>query len=115
MKYHSKKVKYDDFTFASKLEAAVYHLLKLREKNGEIFNIKCQETVYLSDARIIFKPDFSYEDGAGVKHYAEAKGIETASYRIKRKLWMSYGKHELEVYKGHHLRPFLAETIKPCT
>jgi len=114
MKYKSQKVEYDHQSFSSKLEAALYQWLKLREKNGEITDIKCQETVYLTLARIIYKPDFSYVDKtSNEKIYAESKGFETSDWRIKRRLWQFYGPGILEIYKGSHKNFSLHETLKP--
>lgn len=113
-KYKAQKVQYDHHSFSSKLEAAVYQWLKLREKNGEITDIKCQETIYLSLADIIYKPDFSYVDlKTGKKIYSESKGFETSDWRLKRRLWMAYGPAPLEIYKGSHTRFILHETLMP--
>lgn len=112
-KYGSQKVERDGYSFASKLEASVYSLLKLREEAGEFTQIRCQVSVYLSDARILFKPDFECITAGGGSVYVEAKGLETAVYRIKRRLWMAYGPGPLEVYKGSHQRPKLAEVLLP--
>jgi hypothetical protein len=114
VKYKSQKVRYDHHSFSSKLEAALYQWLKLREQNKEIEDIRCQETIYLTDARIIYKPDFSYLDMASSeRRYAEAKGYETSDWRIKRRLWMYYGPGILEIYKGSHNNFSLQETLKP--
>jgi hypothetical protein len=111
-KYKSQKVNYDYHSFASKFEASVYNWLKLREKNGEICDIKCQETIYLTLAQIIYKPDFSFiTNDSKQKIWAEAKGFETAEWRIKRKLWIYYGPGPLEIYKGKHDNFRLSETL----
>lgn len=113
-KYGAKRVKYDNQSFASKLEASVYTLLKARENAGEIVDIRAQVTVHLTNARIQYIVDFAFLDiRTGIVTYCEAKGMETPSWRIKRKLWKFYGPGPLEIYKGTHLRPFLHETITP--
>jgi len=113
-KYGAKKITTDGYSFASQFEAALYQWLKLRELNGEISNIKCQETCYLTLARIIYKPDFSYVDNkTGKKIYAESKGFETSDWRIKRRLWKYYGEANLEIYKGSAKNFQLHETIIP--
>lgn len=112
-KYGSKRVVYDNQSFASKLEASVYTILKARENAGEIKDVKAQISIYLTDARIQYIVDFMFVDvKTGENIYCEAKGMETASWRIKRKLWMFYGPGPLEIYKGSHLRPYLHEIIK---
>lgn len=97
-------------SFASKAEAALYQVLKLRESQGEIEDIKCQVQVYLTEAKILYKPDFSYTKN-GKTIWAEFKGFETAVWRIKRRLWKHYGPGPLEVYKGSSKNVFLFETI----
>jgi hypothetical protein len=111
-KFKAKKVQYNDFSFASQLEAAVYQWLQLREKNKEISDLRCQETVYLTKARIISKPDFSFIEN-GSKRFAESKGFETPEWRIKRRLWEHYGPGPLEIYKGSAKSFRLHETIIP--
>lgn len=113
-KYGAKKIEYDSHSFQSKFEAALYKWLKLRELNGEIRDIKCQETTYLTDARIMYKPDFSYVNcKTGKKIYAESKGFETSDWRIKRRLWKHYGEGPLEIYKGSASNFKLHETLTP--
>lgn len=100
-KYRNQKVSHKGRSFASKLEAAVYDLLVQRELAGEISDIQQQDTVYLTEARIRYMPDFKFFDKARGEHgWAEAKGLETPIWRLKRKLWPHYGPGRLEVYKG---------------
>lgn len=95
--------------FSSKLEAAVYAML---ESRANVTNIKCQTKVYLTDAKILYIVDFSYEDASsGALVFVEAKGMETPTWRLKRRLWQHYGPGKLEIWKGSHARPYLAETI----
>ena len=113
-KYSAKRVSHAGYSFASKLEAAVFDILKLRECAGEIKDIQCQAHVKLTQAKIVYIPDFKFTDvKSGEECYAEAKGLETSDYRIKRRLWMYYGPATLEIWKGNHARPFLHETIVP--
>lgn len=113
-KYGRKKVDHAGYRFDSKLEAALFDYLKLRELAGEIKDIQAQDTVYLTAARIMYKPDFKYLDIAtGVYEWAEAKGFETTDYRIKRRLWMHYGPGKLQVFHGGHTRLSLKEILIP--
>lgn len=111
-KFGAKKITLDGYAFGSKLEAAVYKILDDRVKNGEISDLKCQVSVYLTDARILYKPDFSYIENEQVV-YCEAKGIETPVWRIKRRLWKHYGLGKLVIYKGSYKYPKISETIIP--
>ena len=111
-KYGSKKVESNGRSFDSKLERAVFEELNLLEKAGNISELKCQVSVYLTEARILFKPDFSFiRDGELI--FLEVKGFETPVWRIKRRLWEHYGEGPLEIYKGSARNFFLHETIKP--
>lgn len=111
-KYGNKKTKTAGHWFDSKLEGAFYQDLLLQEKAGLISEIKSQVSVYLTDARILYKVDFSYLE-RGRQIFAEVKGFETAVYRIKRRLWMHYGPGELRVFKGKVGQLRLHETIIP--
>ena len=106
-----KKVDHAGRSFASKLEAAVYdHLVVFGYKD-----IKQQAKVYLTEARILYLPDFKAVDGrTGEVVWVEAKGFETPVWRIKRKLWMAgYGPGKLLVFGGSYASPFLREEINP--
>jgi len=89
--------------FGSQLEAAVGGFLELREKNGEITDLKRQQTVVLQDGpqnqRITWRIDFSFIEN-GVLTFAEAKGFETEDYKLKLKLYRGKRPHPLEIYKG---------------
>lgn len=84
-------------SFASKGEAQLYDYLIVKQRAKEISDLKCQVSVYLTNARILYIPDFSYLE-YGEKVWAEFKGFETAIWRIKRRLWKHYGPGRLEVY-----------------
>jgi hypothetical protein len=112
-KFGNKKVELDGYSFASKLEAALYGMLKMRQAAGEIRTIEVQAQVYLTDAKILYKPDFFCERIDGSIFYAEAKGYQDQKWPIKKRLWASYGPAPLEIWKGTHVRPVLVETIVP--
>lgn len=100
--------------FDSKLEAAVYDLLILREKAGEIRFRQSQKHIYLTDARVLYIADFEFEYVAnGEIAYAEAKGYESARWPTVKKLWKHYGPGRLEIWKGTYKKPYLDETINP--
>lgn len=113
-KFGAKRTERAGYSFASRLEATVFDMLKNREKAGEIKDLKCQVQVYLTEARIIMKPDFSYENcSTGEIEYCEAKGAETDVWRLKRRLWLFYGPGLMHVWKGHYAHIFLDETLRP--
>jgi len=91
-KYRAIKTKRDGFTFDSKMEAEYYDLLKLREKAGEIAIIGRQCKVYLTNAKILMKPDFIVRDLKSQEmYYIEVKGVKTSDFAIKLRLWEHYG------------------------
>ncbi len=104
--------------FPSKLESAVYELLKVREAAGEIRNISRQVSVELQpgdkDTRIRWRIDFSFERVSdGRLCYAEAKGIALAEYRLKLKLFKGQKLAPIEIWSGTWQRPKLIEKFEP--
>lgn len=112
VKAAERSVARDGRSMASKLERDVYEMLKLMQRCGEIRNLKCQVQVHLTLASILYKPDFAYETKSGVTEYVEAKGFETETWRIKRRLWMHYGLGPLHVYTKQRGEIILKETIQ---
>jgi hypothetical protein len=53
LKYKNKKTFSRGWSFDSKLESAVYEMLLLQEKAGEIKGIRVKPNVYLTKARIL--------------------------------------------------------------
>lgn len=111
-KYGANRTEHAGYSFASKLEAARFAELEFLRLAGEVLEIKVQPQVRLSDAQIIYKPDFLVTYADGSKIYEEVKGFETPEWRIKRRLWMAYGPGVLRIYKGSGTRLFLHEEIK---
>lgn len=113
-KYGNKKISTAGRSFDSKLESAGYQILLLREKAGEIRNIRQQVSVYLTLARIRYVADYAFEYvKTGERAYAEFKGFKTPVWAIKRRLFEWYGDGPLEIYEGSHRNPILTETIIP--
>jgi len=90
--------------FDSQIERQVAMDLCLRQRAGEISELKFQTTVHLSDAEISWRIDFSYfEDGQ--LYYQEVKGFESEGYRLKLKLFLTYGDAPIRITRGtKHLR-----------
>lgn len=101
--------------FPSQLEAAVYGLLELREKNGEISELKRQQSFVLQDGpqnqRITWRIDFSFIE-KGVLTFAEAKGFPDEVYKLKLKLWRAKKPHPLEIYEGRASNFSMTERIE---
>lgn len=102
--------------FASKMEAAGYDLLKMRETVGEIRDIKCQQAVTLAEGnglKIRWKIDFSFwHIPTDQLEYAEIKGFETANYRLKLKLYKMNPPAPLTIYKGNYQRLYIVERVE---
>ena len=102
-KYKAMKTEIDGIKFDSLAEASYYEILKHRQKMGVIEILELQPKVYLSKAKILFKPDFLISN-YGVLEYHEVKGKKHPVYNLKKRLFKFYGKHKLvEVsLKGRH-------------
>lgn len=102
-------------SFDSKLEKALFEFLSAREASGELSDLHHHPgTVFLSEARIQYRPDYSYTRCAtNEKEWAESKGFESSDWRIKRKLWLSYGPGKLWIYAGSYKKLFLKEMLEP--
>ena len=104
--------------FPSKLEASVYGLLQLRERLGEISELKRQQKIVLLDGapkeRITWRIDFAFTEN-GKMAYAEAKGVEDRAFKLKLKMYKANPPAKLYIYKGNYRRPFISEIIEPKT
>ena len=109
----AKRVHHAGYSFASKLESALYDQLWWRQKAKEITEIKVQATVYLTKAEIKYIPDFKVTLADGSTEYHEAKGLEASKWPMVKKLWKHYGPAPLYIWKGTHERLVLSETIIP--
>lgn len=112
-KYKATWVKHAGRSFASKLEAAVFDILTLRVRAGDIRDLRCQHTVDLIGG-IRWRVDFSAVDCAtGELFFAEAKGFPTQEYKMKLKLWPECRTEKLEIWGGSYKKPKLMQTIIP--
>lgn len=114
MKYGNRRTNYSGYSFSSKLETAVFQILKLREAAGEIRDIVTQPNIFITEAAIRMIPDFkAFDIKAGCDWYFEAKGVETDVWRLKLKLYRVYGPAPLTIYKGSWKSPSEHETVHP--
>ena len=115
MKYRAKRTTTaDGSSFPSKLEARRYTQLLLLQSAGQLSDMRRQPKVLLTDAEIVYHPDFAYIEKGRVV-YEETKGFDTADWLLKLKLWRVYGPGTLRVMKaerggGIHM----TEEIHPC-
>ncbi len=121
-KFSSRTTKYNEaksirpggLSFPSKLEAATYDWLSLREKAGEIKIEKLQDHCYITEARILYIADFKILN-LETKEYEwiESKGLELPRWIIIKKLWSVYGLGRLTVIKGSYTNLRIDEIIIP--
>lgn len=108
-----KKISHAGYSFGSKQEAMLFDLIKLEEKAGELKLIATQECVYLSDAEILYKPDFTVQMKNGDIIYREQKGFVTPVFNIKKRLWKNYGPGVLEIWKLNSGGLYIDEVVVP--
>lgn len=97
-KYRATKTKIDGIQFDSKKEANRYVELKYLEKSGKIKFLELQPAYVVVDGfeccgkkerPVIYKADFLYKEVESGRYVVEdVKGMKTAVYRIKRKLFL---------------------------
>lgn len=99
-KYGAVKTTVNGITFDSKAEAAFYGYLLPLQKIGRIEKIELQKTFTLY-AGIKYRADFVITMKGGDVRYIDIKGVETANFKLKRKLFeKDVGK--LEVVKASY-------------
>lgn len=113
-KFRAKRTEYNGYTYDSKFEAGVAQQLDIRLKAGEIkdwerqFKIECipynchGEPV--PKCKVSHKVDFRIHEHDGSYTLLEAKGMETADYKMRRKwllqFWIpEHPDHTYEVVK----------------
>lgn len=101
-KFSAEKTTVHGYTFDSKKEANYYLELKIREKAGEIKNLKLQPRYLLQNAfsyngklyrKIEYIADFEYFDiSKNSIVVVDVKGFKTNVYKLKKKLFLNkYG------------------------
>ena len=89
-KYNSQKTIIDGIRFDSKAEAEYFLHLKALEKLGQLKVLEVQPKVYMTDARILYKPDFLIDEN-GKLVFIDVKGVQTAIFKMKARLFEHYG------------------------
>ena len=83
-KYNAVKTRIDGITFDSKKEARYYGELKLRVMAGEVSHFLMQVPLILPGG-VRYRLDFLEFWMDGSVHYIDAKGVQTAVFKIKKK------------------------------
>jgi hypothetical protein len=99
-KYNNVKVEFDGYTFDSIRERNYYVLLRARETEGEITELRLQVGYELNEGgshSLKYFADFVYVE-SGKEYVIDVKGFRTATYRKKKKLMKQvYGIEIIEV------------------
>lgn len=113
-RYGNVKVVYNGIKFDSIGESHCYQFYELQQRAGEIAELKTQPKTYLTDAKILYKPDLVFKDlKTGKIVYVDYKGRRTTAFQIKRRLWKYYGPGTLILCDGYGLNIRIIETIIP--
>lgn len=92
----SKKVDYDGFTFDSEMECEFYKVLKKKEKEGLIFELKRQVPFEVLPEfsvngkirkAVNYVADFTFKDKTNKLHVIDVKGMLTDEFLLKRKMF----------------------------
>lgn len=105
-KYHAIKEEVDGHTFDSKKEARRYLELKELEQAGQITDLALQPVFELQPAftdaagehhqAITYRADFQYSEN-GQQIIEDTKGMETAVFKLKKKLFLYQYQIELRI------------------
>lgn len=109
-KYNAKKCVIDGYKFDSKAEGLYYEHLKSYHPRVRI--IEFQPKVYLTKARILYKPDFLIEAGS-TRTYVDVKGMATPVFNIKKRLWKHYATDPLDIVVKKGKKFYMQETVYP--
>ncbi len=101
-KYGNKRVELDGIVFDSKAERDYYANLKLRERAGEVGGVEIHRpfTILGPKGELIctYKCDFAFWDHVEDRfRVVDVKGVETAVFKLKRKLMRVFAGIEVEV------------------
>ncbi len=101
--------------YDSKLEAAVGAILRIRERAGEIENVRRQQSVKLGTR--FWKCDFvftefnsCYPEGETV--FCEAKGFGSREWIWIKEMWRLIGPGRLEIWGGSYSSPKTIEVLE---
>lgn len=103
-KYGARKTVLDGITFDSRAEANYYAKLKLRERAGEVGGVELQPRFKLLGPKgeliCTYIADFAFWDHHEDRfRVVDVKGVETAVFKLKRKMMRILKGIEVEVAK----------------
>jgi len=95
-KYKAKPTEVDGIRFPSKKEARYYVELKLRVASGEVLFFLRQTPLHLP-GNTKYVVDFQEFHADGTVHFVDVKGMETATFKLKKKQVEAIYPIEIEV------------------
>lgn len=103
-KYNNKKVVIDNIKFDSLMESRRYLYLKRLLQAGEITKLEMQKPFSLKGYSGVvvckYKADFTYYDKYSNFVVEDVKGVETAIFKLKSKLFESQFKLKINIIKN---------------
>jgi hypothetical protein len=90
-KYSAESSWIDGHRFASKAEAKYYMTLKLRERLGEVTDVRLQEPFVVLGPKgqvvTTYRSDFTFWDvKEGRRRVIDVKGVETPTFKLKKRV-----------------------------
>lgn len=89
-KYRAQRVSVDGILFDSKAEARRYGELRLLEAAGEIHGLEVHKrySLLVAGKKVsVYEADFVYVTREGEPVVEDVKGMKTAVYKLKKKIW----------------------------
>ena len=108
-KYKAKRSTKYGVKWSSLAELHYYETIK-----DDFKEIELQPKIYLTDAKILYRPDFKVVINGKVV-YLEVKGMETSVWKIKKRLYRAYCKDELRIIKRSGKKFKVVEVINGNT
>ena len=96
----------------SALHCAVYEMLLLRQRAGEIENIRHEQKTHICGDLYWHVDYVVFDKLRGVDVGFEAKGREFERYRAQVQAWRGVGPFDVEIWVGDWRRPKLKKTIR---
>lgn len=94
-KFHAIPTETDGIKFSSKKEARYYLGLKLRQQAGEVVFFLRQVPIHLPGG-VKLVVDFQEFHADGTCHFIDTKGVETESFKAKRRMVEALYPFEIE-------------------
>lgn len=111
-KYKNVIVESQGHKFASKVEAAYFAELQLRERAGILKIKELQPAIKMTRAQIKYVADFAIEEN-GREVWIDVKGFSNAVFNLKKRLYKKYGQHTLRIIKKVRFGFEIAEEVTP--